>query len=78
MKTLQTCVKELTTKVNKHETEAEKWKNLEDRISTIESKVFNDKISEFYGSAINEEIERIESSKVELKKGNKNSVRRNH
>ena len=39
MKTLETCVKELTTKVNKHETEAEKWKNLEDRISTIESKV---------------------------------------
>ena len=39
----------------------------------IESKVFNDKISEFYVGAINEEIKRIESSKVELKKGNKNS-----
>ena len=39
----------------------------------IESKVFNDKLSAVYIAAINEEIRRIESSKVDLKKSNRNS-----
>ena len=39
----------------------------------IDTKSFNEKLSAFYVDAINEEIKRIESSKIDLKKGNKSS-----